>query len=94
MSQNRDRIALLVRQGESEREDLAIAVAEGREEIERRHSQWNAASMIATSIAVAATVAYRLFGKASLAARLSRIATAASLVIGLARGFRKIRRFW
>ncbi|HKF43504.1 MAG TPA: hypothetical protein VKG01_10425 [Thermoanaerobaculia bacterium] len=94
MSQNRDRIALLVRQGESEREDLAMAVADGREEIERRRAQWKAASMIATSIAVAASVAYRLFGKASLAARLSRIATAASLVIGLARGLRKIRRFW
>ena len=94
MNGSADRIAALVRRGESEREDLAMAVADGREEIERRRAQWKAASIIATSIAVAATVAYRVFGKASLAARLSRIATAASLVIGLARGFRKIRRFW
>ncbi|HKA35747.1 MAG TPA: hypothetical protein VKH43_02955 [Thermoanaerobaculia bacterium] len=94
MSERADRIAALLRRGESEREDLAMAVSDGREEIERRRAQWKAASMIATSIAIAATVAYRVFGKASLGARLSRIATAASLVIGLARGFRKIRRFW
>ena len=94
MSESQDRIAALLARGESEREDLAIAIADGREEIERRRAQWKAASMIATAIAVAASVAYRLFGKASLAARLTRIASAASLVIGLARGFRKIRRFW
>jgi hypothetical protein len=94
MNDSQERIAALLRRGESEREDLAIAVSEGREEIERRRTQWKAASMIATSIAVAASVAYQVFGKASLAARLSRIASAASLVIGLARGFRKIRRFW
>ena len=50
--------------------------------------------MIATSIAIAASVTYQVFGKASLAAKLARISSAASLVIGLARGFRKIRRFW
>jgi len=94
MSESADRIAALLRRGESEREDLAMAVADGREEIERRRAQWKAASMIATSIAIAATVTYRVFGKASLAAKLSRIATAASLVVGLARGFQKIRRFW
>ena len=94
MNGSQDRIAALVRRGESEREDLAIAVGDSREEIERRRSQWKAASTVATSIALAATVAYRLFGKASLASRLTRIASAASLVIGLARGFRRIRRFW
>ena len=94
MSESADRIAALLRRGESEREDLAMAVADGREEIERRRAQWKAASMIATSIAIAATVTYRVFGKASLAAKLSRIASTASLVIGLARGFRKVRRFW
>jgi hypothetical protein len=94
MNESADRIAALLRRGESEREDFAMAVADGREEIEARRAQWKAASMIATSIAIAATVTYRVFGKASLAAKLSRIASAASLVIGLARGFRKIRRFW
>jgi hypothetical protein len=94
MSESANRIAALVRRGESEREDLAMAVADGREEIERRRSQWKAASMIATSIAIAASVTYQVFGKASLAAKLARISSAASLVIGLARGFRKIRRFW
>ena len=94
MNGSQDRIATLLRRGESEREDLAIAVADSREEIEKRRAQWKAASTIATSVAIAASVAYRVFGKTSLAARLTSIASAASLVVGLARGFRRIRRFW
>ena len=94
MNDSQERLAALVRRGESEREDLAIAVADSREEIEKRRAQWKAASTIATSIAIGASVAYRVFGKTSLAARLTSIASAASIVIGLARGFRKIRRFW
>lgn len=94
MSSSDERIAALRAQGESEREDLAMAVVEVRDEIERRRAQWKAASTIATALAITASVAYKLFGKASLAARLSRAASAVSLVVGLARGFRKIRRFW
>jgi len=89
-----ERIAALVRRGESEREDLAIAVLDARDEIERRRAQWKAASMVATCLAVAGTVAWKLFGKASLAARLGRAASAVSLLVGLARGFQRIRRFW
>jgi hypothetical protein len=94
MSGREDRIAALLRRGESEREDLVIAVVDAREEIERRRAQWKAASMVATGLAVAGSVAYKLFGKASLAGRLSRAASAVSLLVGLARGYRKVRRFW
>jgi hypothetical protein len=94
MSGREDRIAALVRRGESEREDLVIAVTDAREEVELRRAQWKAASMVATGLAVAGSVAYKLFGKASLAGRLSRAASAVSLLVGLVRGFRKIRRFW
>jgi hypothetical protein len=94
MSSSDERIAALRARGESEREDLAMAVVEVRDEIERRRAQWKAASTIATALAIAASVAYKLFGKASIAARLTRAASAVSLVVGLARGFRRIRRFW
>ena len=94
MSGAQERIAALVRRGESQREDLAIAVLDARDEIERRRAQWKAASMIATGLAAAGTVAWKLFGKASLAARLGRAASAVSLLVSLARGFQRIRRFW
>ncbi len=94
MSGAQERIAALVRRGESQREDLAIAVLDARDEIERRRAQWKAASMIATGLAAAGTVAWKLFGKASLAARLGRAASAVSLLVGLARGIQRIRRFW
>ena len=94
MTGSQERIAALVRRGESEREDLAIAVLEARDECERKRAMWRAASMVATGLAAAGAVAYRLFGKTSLAARLGRAATAVSLLVGLARGFQRVRRFW
>ena len=94
MSGAQERIAALVSRGESEREDLAIAVFEAREEIVRRRAQWKAASLVATGLAVSGTVAWKLFGKTSLAARLGRAASAVSLLVGLARGYQRIRRFW
>lgn len=94
MSGAEERIAALLRRGESEREDLAIAVFEAREQIVRRRAQWKAASLVATGLAVSGTVAWKLFGKTSLAARLGRAASAVSLLVGLARGFQRIRRFW
>ena len=94
MTGSQERIAALVRRGESEREDLAIAVLEARDEFERKRAMWRAASTVATGLAAAGAVAYRLFGKTSLAARLGRAATAVSLLVGLARGFQRVRRFW
>jgi hypothetical protein len=94
MTSREDRIAALVARGNQEREDLAAATIEIREEIERRKAQWKAASFLATGLAVTGTVVYRLFGKSSLAAQLGRAASVVSLLMGLARAFSRIRRFW
>jgi hypothetical protein len=94
MTAREERIAALVRRGESEREDLALVVRDAREEIERRRAQWKAASMIATGLAAAGTVAYKLFGKNSISRQLARAATVVSLLVGLGRAFSRLRRFW
>lgn len=93
MSGRQERLAALIERGQEERGALALEAALVREEIDRRRAQWKAASLIATGIAAAGTVAYKLFGKASLARRLSRTASAVSLAIGLLRAFRSFRRF-
>ena len=94
MTSREDRIAVLVARGNHEREDLAASTIEIREELERRKAQWKAASFLATGLAVTGTVVYRLFGKTSLSAKLARAASVVSLVLGLARAFGRIRRFW
>jgi hypothetical protein len=93
MSGREERLAALVARGLEERRALALETALAREEIDRRRAQWKAASLIATGIAAAGTVAYKLFGKASLARRLSSTASAVSLAVGLIRAFRSFRRF-
>ena len=94
MKNREDRIAALVARGNQEREDLTAATIRMREELERRKAQWKAASFLATGLAVTGTVVYRLFGKTSLAAQLGRAASVVSLLMGLARAFSRIRRFW
>ena len=93
MSGREERLAALIERGKEERGALALETTLVREEIDRRRAQWKAASLIATGIAAAGTIAYKLFGKASLARRLSRTASAVSLAIGLLRAFRSFRRF-
>jgi hypothetical protein len=93
MSKREERLTALVERGLEERRALALETALARGEIDRRRAQWKAASLIATGIAAAATVAYKLFGKASLARRLSSAASAASLAVGLLRAYRSFRRF-
>ena len=94
MTSREDRIALLVARGREEREDLAAATIEIRAQVERRKAQWRTASFLATGLAVTGTVVYRLFGKTSLSAQLGRVASVVSLLMGLARVFSRIRRFW
>jgi hypothetical protein len=93
MSGREERLAALIERGQEERRALALEAALVREAIDRRRAQWKAASLIATGIAAAATVAYKLFGKASLARRLSSTASAVSLAFGLLRAVRSFRRF-
>ena len=94
MTRREDRIATLIARGREERGSLAAAAVEIREEIERRRAQWRLASMLATGAAAAGTIAYRIFGSTSLAARIGRSASVLSLVIGLLRAFQKVRRFF
>lgn len=94
MTAREERLAALVSRGREEREFLAGATADIRVEIERRRAQWKLASMLATGLAAAGTIAYKLFGSTSVAARLGRSASVLSLAIGLLRAFQKVRRFF
>lgn len=93
MKPSRDRLGELARRAERHR----LALAENLEDVAsraRRHrTQWKVAGMTATGLAAAATAAYRLFGKASPAARIGRAASATSILVGLGRAFLRIRKF-
>ncbi len=83
----------LVRRGEIERRALVEAVEGISDEIHRRRTQWRIAGLVAGGIAAAVTGAYKLFGKESLAAKVGRYSTAASLLLGLTRAALRLRRF-
>jgi hypothetical protein len=87
------RLEELVRHGEIERRALANAVGEISQEIRRRRTQWRIAGFLAGGLAATATAAYKLFGKGSLAAKVGRYSSAASLVLGLTRAALRLRRF-
>ena len=87
------RLEELVRRGEIERRALAGAVGEIAQEVHRRRAQWRIAGFLAAGLAAAATAAYKLFGKGSLAAKVGRYSSAASLVLGLTRAALRLRRF-
>jgi hypothetical protein len=91
---SQERIETLVRRGEAQRHELAEAVEEIRAEIERRRTQWRIAGLVAGGLAAGATAAYKLFGKGSLAAKVGRYSSAASLLLGLGRAALSLRRFF
>ncbi len=92
MSGRAERLERLRRRGELERDRLADSVAEISDEAARRRRAWKITGRIAAGLAAAGTVAYKLLGKASPAARLGRAASAASVLLGLARAFLRLRR--
>ena len=94
MSEHEDRLEALSRRAAWEREDLAAALSEARIEASAFRQRWRYAGLAASGIAAAATAAWKLFGRNSLAAKAGRIASAASLLIGIGRGVRSARRFW
>ena len=57
-----------MRRAALERDMLAAQLLDLREEVARRKSQWKLASLVATGLATAATVGYKLFGKSSISA--------------------------
>lgn len=48
----------------------------------------------ASSAAAAAMAGWNLFGRNSLAAKVSRITSYASLALGIGRGVSRLRKFW
>lgn len=93
-SSSRERLEALSRRAAREREELASTLWETRLEISAFRQRWRYAGLAASGVAAAATAAWKLFGRNSLAAKAGRIASAASLLIGLGRGFRAARKFW
>ena len=89
-----DRLEVLRREGERQRDALALDVGALRELIAARRARWRVAGMVAGGVATAGTVAYRLFSRNSPVARISRLTSAASLIFGLGRAVGRLRRFF
>ncbi|MFN2385120.1 MAG: hypothetical protein ABR576_02345 [Thermoanaerobaculia bacterium] len=94
MSEQRERVEALRRRGEYERETLAATVLAIRREIDERRSRWKRLSLLAGGAAAAGTVAFKLFGRNSVSAKLGRLASAASVLFSLGRAFGRARRFF
>jgi hypothetical protein len=94
MSTPDERLYELRRRAAYEREDLAAAVRDLRTELDSVRTRWRFAGWAASGVAAAAAAGWKLFGRNSLAAKASRIASAASLLLGIGRGVRLLRRFW
>ena len=89
-----DRIEGLRRRGEFERDVLSREVAGLRAEVDRTGSRWKTAGWIAGGLAGAWTVGHKLFGKRSLAAKLGRLSSAASVLFGLGKAVGRARKLW
>jgi hypothetical protein len=94
MTRHEERLANLRRRAAFERDDLAATLHDLRLDAADLRHRWRFAGWAASGLAAAGTVGWKLFGRNSLAARAGRLASAASLLIGLGRGVRKVRRFW
>lgn len=93
MNDRNERLIELRRRAAYEREDLATAIRDLRVELDCFRARWRFAGKAASGVAAAAAVAWKLFGRNSLAARAGKIASAASLLLGIGRGVRSLRRF-
>ena len=94
MNGREERLTALRRQAAWQREDLASVLGEIRTEATSFRQRWRFAGWAASGAAATATAAWKLFGRNSLAARAGKIASAASLLLGIGRGVRRVRRFW
>jgi hypothetical protein len=94
VNEREERLAALARRAAWEREDLATALGEIRAQVSAFRDRWGFAGRTAAGLAAAATAAWKLFGRNSLAARAGKVASAASLLLGIGRGARRLWRFW
>jgi len=91
---SRERIRQLLQQGDSQRADLAAAVAGLRAELDEKREKLRFAGTALTAVATAVTVAYKFFGRGSLAVRVGRIASAAGVLFQLSRAAFRTKRFF
>ena len=94
MTPRDERMDALRKRAALEREDLAEALSSARDDAASFRNRWRYAGWAASGLAAAATAGWKLFGRNSLAARAGRIASAASLLLGIGRGVQRVRRFW
>jgi hypothetical protein len=94
VSERSERIEGLRRRGEHERELVAEQIAALRFELEERKSRWKKLGILAGGAAAAGTVAYQIFGRNSLSAKVGRLTTAASVLFALGRAFGRAKRFF
>jgi hypothetical protein len=94
MSRSEERLRELRRRAETERADLAEALASARDGVAAMRHRWRFAGWAASSAAAAAMAGWNLFGRNSLAAKVSRITSYASLALGIGRGVSRLRKFW
>ena len=94
MSDAQERLGDLVSRGRMLRLELANQVVGMREDLESRRTQLRVAGWLGSGIVAGATAAYKLFGRQSLAARVGRYSSTASLLFALIRGALRLRRFF
>jgi hypothetical protein len=94
MSASQERLADLVALGRQQRLALVDHVTGVRNELEARRTQLRVAGWLATGLAAAITASFKLFGKRSLAAKVGRYSSTASLLLGLVRGALRLRSFF
>lgn len=94
MNGHAERLEALRRRAAHEREDFVDALAEARSNVDAFRQRWRFAGWAASGLAAAATMGWKLFGKNSFAAKAGRLASFASLALGIGRGVQRVRRFW
>jgi hypothetical protein len=94
MNEREERMEALRRRAALEREDLAEALGAARDDVASFRHRWRFAGWAASGLAAVATAGWKLFGRNSLAAKTGRIASAASLLLGIGRGVQRVRRFF
>ena len=94
MNGHGERLEALRQRAARERADLAEALSDVRDDAAAFRKRWRFAGWAASGLAAAATAGWKLFGRNSLAARTGRLASYASLLLGVGRGINRIRRFW
>jgi hypothetical protein len=94
MTGHEERLEALRLRAASEREDLVEALSSARANAVAFRQRWRFAGWAASGLAAAVTMGWKLFGRNSLAAKAGRIASFASLALGIGRGVQRVRRFF